>query len=249
MNKLFKGSTYTIEEFPKCREIKLTEKEKLDLIAKSYEPYKKSNLWLYIVVFIIAIISILICIFADPKVNNTVNFKTPKVERYNEYIYAEYEINSLEYVEPIRLPSKTALIYKVMELPIETNGAKKTLLRHNKIKRKTSDQYKLQQHAWTDDEGFRRYEEFYMIALGTYYVDYIGQRFDILFEDGSLIKAVIGDVKWDDGTDEKRQYHLCDMSIVEFIIDESVFDPILFKEGDCSALIGEGAVIEIRKIN
>jgi hypothetical protein len=249
MNKLFKGSTYTIEEFPKCREIKLTEKEKLDLINKSYEPYEKSDLWLYIVVFIIAIISMLICIFADSKINTTVNFKPSKVKRYNEYIYIEYENSDLEYNRPNRLPSKTVLIYEVMELPIETNGAKKTLLRHNLIKRKTSDQYKLQQNAWTDDEGFRRYEEFYMIALGTYYVDYIGQRFDILFEDGSLIRAVIGDVKWDDGTDAKRQYHLCDLSIVEFIIDESVFDPILFIDGDCSSLIGEGAVIEIRKIN
>lgn len=249
MNKLFKGSTYTIEEFPKCREIKLTEKEKLDLIAKSYEPYEKSDLWLYIVVFIIAIISILICIFADPKVNTTINFEPPKIERYNEYIYMEYETNNLEYTEPNRLPSKSMLIYEVMQLPTDTDGRKKTLLRHHLIRRKTSDQYKLQQHAWTDEFGFRRYKEFYMIALGTYYVDYIGQRFNITFEDGSKVKAVVGDVKWDDGTDAKRQYHLCDGSIVEFIIDESVINPLIIKDGDCSTLIGEGAVVRIVKLN
>ncbi len=89
----------------------------------------------------------------------------------------------------------------------------------------TSPQYKLNKLCKTDKEGFRRLDEAYLVAMGTYYGDRdnIGDMYYITFKRHNgkkiTIKAVLGDVKSDTETDSLHQYHASgDKSVVEFIM-------------------------------
>lgn len=130
-----------------------------------------------------------------------------------------------------------------LELPTATDGSKKTVEGFDKIKREGSAQLELQKHAYTDADGFRKIGIWYMIALATFYAKYIGQKFIIEFADGTQLNCIVGDVKADKHTDSKNQYHLCDKSIVEFIVDTEIM-----QLNDASPLIGEGAVVRIWEV-
>ena len=103
-------------------------------------------------------------------------------------------------------------------------------------------QYKLQQEAWTDEYGLRRYGDEYMVAVGSYYGD-VGDHIKVTLDTETTIDCIIGDSKG------KRWYHLCDKgaNVVEFIVDTSALDPTAKKMGDISFIPNfEGEVIEIQ---
>ena len=87
---------------------------------------------------------------------------------------------------------------------------------------KESAQYKLNQSCTTDERGYRKKGEAYLIALGSFYGSTIGDSYQLTFKqkDGSekVIQAVLGDQKADKDTDAKHQYHKSDKSVVEFIM-------------------------------
>lgn len=70
----------------------------------------------------------------------------------------------------------------------------------------------------------------YLVAVGTYFANNIGDKIDILFDDGTILKCVVGDFKADRHTDETHRYykgyldedgafHQGDGSVLEFILD------------------------------
>lgn len=85
-----------------------------------------------------------------------------------------------------------------------------------------SAQYKLNQICITDERGYRKKVNAYLIALGSYYGSTIGDAYQLRFQqrDGSIkaIEAVLGDQKADQHTDARHQYHTSDGSVVEFIM-------------------------------
>jgi len=94
-----------------------------------------------------------------------------------------------------------------------------------------SAQYKFNVNCEDDDEGFRRYGDAYLVALGSYYGSKVGEKYTLTFtqDDGTelVISAVRGDTKRDSETDDKHQYHKWadsghtksgDCSVVEFIM-------------------------------
>jgi cell wall-associated NlpC family hydrolase len=87
-----------------------------------------------------------------------------------------------------------------------------------------SAQYKFNEKCVDDEEGFRRYGDAYLVALGTFYGTTIGEQYTLKFlqDNGSelSIKAVRGDTKSDSDTDALHQYHVKDGSIVEFIMSD-----------------------------
>lgn len=108
----------------------------------------------------------------------------------------------------------------------------KALMDYRSIKDKASRQWQLQQGAWTDEQGFRRYGDYYMIALGTYYAEECGRLFRISFEDGGVIDAVVGDIKADADTDALHQHR--NGNVVEFIVDTTAISRDCLVMGDMS---------------
>lgn len=136
-----------------------------------------------------------------------------------------------------------------LEVP-DVNSAPKRYMDYRAITAPSSIQYALQQDATTDEYGFRRYGDYYMIALGTYYTGYeCGKVFRITLDTGVSFEAITGDVKADVHTDSKNQHR--DGNIVEFIVDTKKISGMAAAMGDMSYSDGvdfSGKVTKIEKL-
>jgi hypothetical protein len=224
----------------KPHEVTLTDDEKEELRRTTKWTVYDEDRDRYHIVIAILIVSIVtlivVCLLtATPKA--VVVFDRPE-------LYVDYEEPDAS-LPPLRVP-QGHIIRNTLDLP-NVSGAKKTYMDFRTITRSGSAQLVLQQRAWTDEEGFRRVGDFYMVAMGTFYAQDIGQTYIVAFADGTQIKVIVGDVKDDRHTDSNNQYHSVDGSIVEFIIDKKIMSEKVIQTGDCSWVIGHGAVVEIRR--
>lgn len=137
-----------------------------------------------------------------------------------------------------------------IETPISTetlnvptcNTEFKTYMDYRCITDKTSAQYELQQFAWTDEDGFRRIGDDYIVAMGTYYAENVGDRFKITLDTDNQITVIIGDIKQDIHTDYFNQYTpiydengiFFSGNVLEFIVDTDVLPKIPRRLGTVS---------------
>jgi hypothetical protein len=135
-----------------------------------------------------------------------------------------------------------------MELPTGTSGEFKSFMSFRSITNRTSIQWDLQQNAVTDEEGFRRYEGMYMVAVGTYYSPQAGMTFEIEFSSGRTILAISGDVKDQRHTCSFNRYTLANGCAVEFIVDPRVISRTSRRMGDMSFSGMEGSVVRISRV-
>ena len=123
---------------------------------------------------------------------------------------------------------------------------------YRKITHTNSKQYKLQQQCWTDELGLRRCGTDYVVALGTYFSNNVGDRFKIYLDNGNSFYATVGDIKADSVTDELNAYVPMDNSIgnmVEFIIDDKAANTNMLMLGTVSYHdFFNGSVINIERI-
>lgn len=123
---------------------------------------------------------------------------------------------------------------------------------YRKITHTNSKQYELQQECWTDELGLRRYGSDYVVALGTYFSNNVGDRFKIYLDNGNSFYATVGDIKADSTTDEMNAYVPMDNAtgnIVEFIIDDRAANTNMLMLGTVSYHdFFNGSVINIERI-
>lgn len=146
---------------------------------------------------------------------------------------------------PVQVEAETVV---EMGLPTETDGEFKSYMSYTAITDEDSMQYKMQEGAWTDENGFRIYDDKYMVAMGTYYAQECGEEFIITLDGGKEIEVIIGDIKQDAHTDLNNQYVEHNGNIVEFIVDISALDDLSKKMGDVSYSGLEGAIVKIEKV-
>jgi len=112
----------------------------------------------------------------------------------------------------------------------------KTIMAYQAVTATGSPQYKLlnSTDAWTNENGLRMYKNRYCVAVGSGYCSKIGTRINVVLEDGSILRCIMGDAKSDAHTDssthtyhvggyDKGKYYEGDGSVVEFIIDSSTY--------------------------
>lgn len=110
-------------------------------------------------------------------------------------------------------------------VPNNAEGCKSwniTYMDYKKVTSETSKQYWFlnSDECYTEIEtGLRKVGDRYCIALGSYYTTTIGQKVDLYFEDGTVLKCILGDCKADIHTDPTNRFHSEDGSVAEFIID------------------------------
>ena len=123
---------------------------------------------------------------------------------------------------------------------------------YRKITHTNSKQYELQQKCWTDELGLRRCGTDYVVALGTYFSDNVGDRFKIYLDNGNSFYATVGDIKADSVTDELNAYVPMDNAtgnMVEFIIDDKAANTNMLMLGTVSYHdFFNGSVINIERI-
>ena len=89
---------------------------------------------------------------------------------------------------PVQVKAETVV---EMGLPVETDGEFKSYMSYTAITDEDSMQYKMQEGAWTDENGFRIYDDKYMVAMGTYYAQECGEEFIITLDGGKEIEVII----------------------------------------------------------
>ena len=97
---------------------------------------------------------------------------------------------------------------------------------------------RLQQVAYTDKDGCRRYGNDYLVALGSYYSVDIGDRFEITLDTGNVFTIMLADGKNDKDLDPLRMYDPCETygglqraNVLEFIIDSDILSSEVFQYG------------------
>lgn len=124
-----------------------------------------------------------------------------------------------------------------------------TYMSYKKITSKNTVQYAINNdpNVYTDENGIRRVpcvwdnEDYYLVAIGTGYGFSAGDYIAICFKDGTVVKAIVGDIKSDNDTDPTNKYHAIDGSVVEFIVDNTKLDnPDSFE--------GHGPIISIEAL-
>ena len=127
----------------------------------------------------------------------------------------------------------------------------KSYMDYRAITNTRSEQWKMQQTAYTDG-GIRRYKNGdYMVAMGSYYGE-VGDRFHVTLDTGETFDVVMGDAKADSDTDRRNQYTPCGggKNVIEFIVDTSELPREARRMGDVSYAddIFEGNVEKIERI-
>lgn len=147
----------------------------------------------------------------------------------NVVITTESEYDGFKYfyspLRDIKLNPNVKKEYIVTMPNIEGYDGAKTHESYTAITSKTSLQYKLQQKAETDQDGFRKVDGRYMIAVGTGVSSDVGRYIDLVLEDDTVIPCVIGDIKADVHTD--KGYHIMTARshcASEFIVDLDYLD-------------------------
>lgn len=137
-----------------------------------------------------------------------------------------------------------------MNVPV-VNTSFKAYMDYRMITNRSTKQWKLQQQASTNREGFRMIGDDYLVALGTYYAEGCGERFHITLSSGKSFTVMVGDIKSNRHTNETRQYCPRDDGgggMIEFIIDSKQMSPEALRRGDLSCLGLQGTVTGIERI-
>ena len=141
-----------------------------------------------------------------------------------------------------------------IEMDVPSNNSFKSYMGAHKITDTSSAQYQLKSEYLDSACGIKLVDgDCYVIALGSYYTTTIGTRVDLVMDNGSVVRCVVGDIKADKDTDETNRQHSIDNSVVEFIVNTNTLSSEAKSHGDCSwadpRLMGEIKTIRVYKEN
>ena len=166
----------------------------------------------------------------------------PYIEDITEDITIDYE-PTCDLTEPV-------VFVPVLQNPIpQARCYFKSWMDWRAITNRNSRQWRMQQIAYTCDDGFRRVDGLYMIALGTYFLySGVGDVFDITLSSGVTFRAVVGDVKSDRHTDPTNRFHISDGSVIEFVVDRQVMCSRVLSMGNMSYAGFQGTIESVVRV-
>ena len=185
--------------------------------------------------------------FSKEKNRNLIKLKLNKL-KLSKFNKLKLIILSLLFILLIQL-SNITFIYCTdctNNVPIDS-GSFKSYMDYRTITSRSSKQYKIQELAYTDNYGLRRFDIYFIVATGSYYGD-VGDLLKIELDTGEYFLAIKGDMKADIHTDKNNQI-AHDGSVVEFIVDTPKLDKMAKRMGNISYISGfEGCVVNIEKV-
>jgi hypothetical protein len=114
---------------------------------------------------------------------------------------------------------------------------------------RSSAQWKLQEQAYTDENGLRKIGDAYLVAMGSYYGRELGSTFQVTLSNGNSFTVMLCDMKDDRHTDANNQICLSNGSVIEFYVDTDVMPSIVCQLGTVGALEQfSGSIVSIEKI-
>lgn len=158
------------------------------------------------------------------------------------------------------VPYTSAMQVRYVEMAVpEIDSTFKTYMDYRTITDTGSAQYQyIQRWGWSDYEGFLRADgetdlgiddNYYMIALGSYYGTEIGTKYRITTDTGKIFYGVLCDQKADRHTNSTHQY-AGNNDVVEFLVDTRKLNQDVKRMGsaDCYAPLN-GRIAKIERIS
>ena len=169
-----------------------------------------------------------------------------KIKNYKSQI-KDYKAQIKEYEEKFETTTKP-ITTKSSTIKNNGNfGAFKSYTDYKCLSR-NSKQWQLQTQAYTDDNGLRKIDDAYLVALGSYYGTTLGTRYTVTLSNGSVFDIILCDVKQDRHTDSTNRVCLSNGSVLEFYVDSSALPQKVRTMGSVSAIpYFSGNVVSIVK--
>lgn len=198
-------------------------------------------------VFLLATVLWSMLVVKNKYISKPVEEDAVKVEK------AHVEVKS----EMIEGPSLKAT-YTSLGAP-NINSSFKTYMDYRKITSKSSPQYKwIRKWGWCDDQGFMRAsgerdlgveDDYYLIALGSYYGKEIGTKYRITTDTGRVFYGVLADCKADRHTNRTHQY-AANKDVVEFLVDTRCLRSDVKRMGSANVYMPlNGSIVKIERID
>lgn len=139
------------------------------------------------------------------------------------------------------------------------NSSFKTYMDYRCITNKNSNQYKfIHTYGWVDEHGFMRCsgesdfginDDYYLIALGSYYGKTIGDKYKITTDNGTVFYGALADCKSNSHTNSTNQYSK-NNDVVEFIVDTKTLNKNVKYHGSANVHMPlNGSIAKIEKLN
>ena len=154
----------------------------------------------------------------------------------NYYSEESEEHASIEKYEDVYVTSAIEHTYEIYNVP-KYSGFK-SWMPHD-LFGKSTKQYKLQQMAYTGEYGVRYVDGYACIAVGSFANTKIGQRIDLVLENGTIIQCVMADGKADIHTESNNMITIHSNCCSEFVIDRNALDKNARRDGDMSSACEE----------
>ena len=177
----------------------------------------------------------------------------------NNYITATDRREPLKMVKSISVDKPVEVVkYTSLGVP-NINSSFKTWMSYRAVTNKKSPQYKfINTYGWADKDGFMRCssekelginQDYYMIALGSYYGTTIGTKYRITLSTGKVFYGILADCKANRHTNRTNQYAR-NNDVVEFIVDTKKLNSKVKLHGNANVYAPlRGSVVKIEKID
>lgn len=103
----------------------------------------------------------------------------------------------------------------------------------------SNELYLQRNYAVTDENGLRIIDNRYCVAMGTYFNLSIGQYFDLVLANGTVIPCIMSDTKSDRHTDTNNVYTIHSNCCSEFIVDTNYLSQNVKNRGNISYVFEE----------
>lgn len=114
---------------------------------------------------------------------------------------------------------------------------------------KSSIQWKLQEIAYTDENGLRKIGNYYLAAMGSYYSTTIGDIFRLTTDSGAVFEIILCDAKDDRHTDSRHMYTKSNNCMVEFYVDTTVLNGTIKRMGSIGVLPEfSGSIVKVESL-
>lgn len=161
--------------------------------------------------------------------------------------------------EVIDEPKIDPVTYTDLGVPTNVDTSFKTYMDWRTVTNKASNQYKLiNAYGFHDDQGFMRAlgekdlgitDDYYMIALGSYYGTTIGTKYRITTTEGRVFYGILSDCKADRHTNSTHQYAR-NKDVVEFLVDTRYLNSAVKRMGSANIYSPlRGAIAKIERID
>lgn len=140
--------------------------------------------------------------------------------------------------------------YTLYDVP--TTSGFKSYMDYRSITSTNSRQYRLQnRYAETGNYGIRMVDGRYCVAIGSHFTSNIGQYFDLILENGTVIPCVLSDQKADKHTDSNNIVTMHNGCMSEFIVDTNFLSDSAKNRGNISFCNDswDSKVVQVRVYN